>query len=49
MTVQQTYSKLYNNKKQEYILAGYTEDKSSRMANKFAVQNTWVEYNKGRL
>lgn len=48
MTQMKIYSVLYVDKVKEYKLAGYTQDKASRMANKFCVQNTrkvWEEKN----
>ncbi len=38
------YNRLYKNK-YFVLLSYYTEDKASRVANKYAVQNTWEAYN----
>ena len=46
MKTQRTiYNNVYINKKKQLIIEGVGADKASRIANKFAVQNTWELYN----
>lgn len=46
LTPQQIYSELYTHVKRGYeTFHGLSEDKASRKANIFAVQNTWRVFN----
>jgi len=45
MTAKEVYENIYKESRLIFIEQGNTEDKSSRMANKVAVQNTWNTYN----
>jgi len=40
------FNNIYKNKMKEYLINGYTEDKSSRKAHMYAVKYTWIFYNK---
>jgi len=47
MTQRQMYGIVYDSAKAKMLeIKGVTEDKASRLANKYAVKNTWIEYQK---